>query len=71
MADGDELLELTCPDPACGARWWMTYAQLREHRVVYRGKADPESAVRYEEYFVTCPNPRHGEKVVIRLAVEE
>ena len=74
----DDLLPITCPE--CGHQWWTTYRELQRSelvlRTVYRAADAPPAAqaaapLRQEEYLVRCPNLRHGELVVVTVAVEE
>lgn len=61
------LLKVTCPK--CSYTWETTYEDLQKYRVIYKGL--PSSTGRREEYIVPCPNPTHGEAVVITIQVEE
>ena len=60
-----QLIPLECPH--CHVKWSMDYAQLQAYQTTYRG-AD-EGVGRLEEYRLRCPNPAHGEFVIVRLRV--
>jgi len=62
------LLKLTCPK--CGHTWEVDYARLQQdHRLIH--KSLHALAAHNEEYIIRCPNPNHGEEVVITVHVEE
>lgn len=74
-----ELVEIECPK--CGRKWSMDYAELQHYRTLYKAiesagagpgstaSAPQEGEVRIEEYSVRCPNPAHGEEVIVTLEV--
>lgn len=76
-----QLIEITCPDPRCGRTWWMDYEQLQAYKDIYKtldesggpaAKSAPPpqpGAGRVEEYRLRCPNPAHGDYVVVRLRI--
>lgn len=77
-----QLVEITCPDPRCGRKWWMDYDELQHYRDLYKsldagaGQGEARAAAppdpgpgRLEEYRLRCPNPAHGEYVIITLRI--
>lgn len=78
-----QLIPLECPH--CHAKWSLDYDQMQAYTDIYKsvddagsqaGSAgDPPPAApepgfgRLEEYRLRCPNPAHGEFVIIRLRI--
>ena len=73
-----QMVPLECPK--CHHKWSMDYQQLQEFKDIYK-TIDPagssataaggtaEEGVRREEYRLRCPNPAHGEDVIVTLRI--